>query len=117
LRIAHSENLLRAQNRQFYRRKLSVPVGIKKAGSDEKPETVRSIDLGGGGASLVNPQRRFRKGQSVELFIETRAGRRLKVTGSVIRTSSDGEVLHIEFDRIPESHRDRIIGYILNKTK
>jgi hypothetical protein len=63
----------------------------------------------------VDPHKRFRKGQTVELFIETKAGRKIKAKGEVMRTSADGGIIHLEFTRIPESLRDRIIGYILNK--
>ena len=115
--IAHSERIGRYQKRQYYRRKLAMPVQVRVAGSEEKQASYRFVDLGGGGASIINPDLRFRPGDDIEITFTPGAEGPIELVGEVIRLSEAGKVMHIVFGPIREAMRDRIIGYILNVGK
>lgn len=116
-RIAHSEKIGRYQKRAYYRRKLSMPVAVRVAGSEEKQANYRFLDLGGGGASITNPELRFRPGDDIEIAFSPGTGEPIELVGEVIRLSDAGKVMHISFGPLREAMRDRIIGFILNVGK
>jgi hypothetical protein len=116
-RIAHSESIGRYQKRKYYRRKLAIPVQVRVAGSEEKPTQYRFLDLGGGGASIVNPELRFRPGDDIEITFTPGTEEPIELVGEVVRLSEAGKVMHVAFGPIREAMRDRIIGYILNAGK
>ncbi len=75
-----------------------------------------SVRRGGGGASLRNPGEQFVPGDDLELILNpagdgtpARAGR-INLTAEVVRVSRKAQVLHVRFDGLQESTRDRIIG-------
>jgi hypothetical protein len=108
LYMTHSESPERVQRRRYYRRNISLPVYIRPAGAEEKSTESRFIDLGGGGASLENPQNRFRAGAGVELSFHPDSKSVLNVLGNVVRTSHRGSVIHVNFEHLKDSTRDRI---------
>ncbi len=112
--IAHSENVNRYQKRTYYRRKISIPVLVTLAGSEEKPARYSFVDLGGGGASITNPDLRFRPGDDIEIKFAPSSEERIELIGEIIRLSDAGHVMHMAFGPIREAMRDRIIGFILN---
>jgi len=117
IHLAHSETIRRTQRRAYFREKLSLPIFVRPAGSEEKPLLSAFLDLGGGGASLTNPQNRFKAGMDLELtFIPSKADR-LTLTAKVIRSSRGGKVLHVRFGTITDSVRDRIIGSLFLKPR
>ena len=116
IHLAHSERIKRSQRRKYYRRRLSLPVYVRPAGSQSKPIKSVILDLGGGGASLRNPGEQFVPGDDLELILNpagggtpARAGR-INLTAEVVRVSRKAQVLHVRFDGLQESTRDRIIG-------
>jgi len=126
LLIAHSENIRRIQRRKFYRRKISLPVYVRREGENTNPVRTMCTDLGGGGASLSNTGGRFNTGDRLELFFLIHSQRgtpgqrprpRTHITGEVIRLSGGGHKAHIVFDPLPEAVRDRIIKYLFTRKK
>lgn len=115
IHLAHSETIRRTQRRAYYREKLSLPIFVRPAGSEEKPLLSAFLDLGGGGASLRNPQNRFKAGVDLELTFLPSGADRLTLTTRVIRASRGGRVLHVRFATITDSVRDRIIGSLFLK--
>jgi hypothetical protein len=114
IRVSHAEQIRRLQRRTFYRKKLSLPVFMKPAGSPERPERTSFIDLGGGGASLRNPGKRYQLHDEVDLYFHFDGGKPLlRVRGDVIRVSEEGNVLHLIFRTLSEPSRDRIIRFLL----
>ncbi len=113
IHIAHSEKIKTSQKRRYYRRKLSAPVLIRVAGSEEKPVKTIFVDLGGGGASVINPNKRFKLKDDVELIFYVSREERVSVIGEVIRVSKNGDIIHLAFGPIRDSTRDKIIGYVL----
>ncbi len=113
IHIAHSEKIKASQKRKYYRRKLTTPVLIRVAGSAERPIRTNFVDLGGGGASVINPNRRFKLKDDVELIFYLSREERIAVIGEVIRVSKNGDVIHLAFGPIRDSTRDKIIGYVL----
>ncbi|MQY76228.1 MAG: hypothetical protein GH155_01195 [Spirochaeta sp.] len=117
IHLAHSETIRRTQRRAYYREKLSLPIFVRPAGSEEKPLLSVFLDLGGGGASLRNPQNRYAAGADLELTFLPSGADRLSLTAKVIRASRGGKVLHVRFGTITDSVRDRIIGSLFTKPR
>jgi c-di-GMP-binding flagellar brake protein YcgR len=109
IRLQHGEDIRRLQRRRYYRRRVSLPVGIRYPGAEEKPTLSTFYDLGGNGASLKNPGRRYGAGEAVELTFLA-AGERFTLVAEVLRTSKNRYVLHVRFAPMRETTRDRIIG-------
>lgn len=105
----HSEAIKRYQRRSYYRRKVFLSVFVRSLHSRAKPYRTTLLDLGGGGASLGNPRRLFTAGNVLELTLSSSASN-FRVPARVVRTSKHASVLHVQFESIPESVRDRIIG-------
>jgi len=114
IQLSHSEEVKRYQRRRYYRRNITLPVLVRTAGSEEKPLKSQFHDIGGGGASLENPQKRFKPGADVELMFHPQARSTLNVVGSVVRTSKAGNVMHVTFEKMKEATRDRIYRVILS---
>jgi c-di-GMP-binding flagellar brake protein YcgR len=115
--LFHSESIKRLQRRQFYRKKLMLPVYVRHAGVQEQAVPTTIIDLGGGGASLANEDMRFNVGDRISLSVFPASQDKINVTGGVIRISKDGKVAHVEFDHMMESNRDRIMGFLFKPPK
>jgi c-di-GMP-binding flagellar brake protein YcgR len=113
IRLRHGEEIKRFQRRKYYRRRVSQPVGIRYPGSEEQPTLSTFYDLGGNGASLKNPGRRYSSGDAVELIFLA-AGERFTLVAEVLRTSKNGDVLHVRFAPMRETTRDRIIGSLFH---
>jgi c-di-GMP-binding flagellar brake protein YcgR len=109
IRLRHGEEIKRLQRRKYYRKRISQPVGIRYPGAEEKPTLSTFYDLGGNGASLKNPRRRYSAGEAVELTFLA-AGERCTLVAEVLRTSKNRDVLHVRFAPMRETTRDRIIG-------
>jgi c-di-GMP-binding flagellar brake protein YcgR len=115
INVAHSEAVERFQRRRFYRKKLFMPVYVKRTGSQEQYVLTTIKDLGGGGASITNPEKRFVLDDKLSLAIFTPGRKRINLTATVVRVSDDGETLHLNFGEMPESSRDRIIRFLLQR--
>ncbi len=94
-----------------------MPVMVRVAGSEEKHNSYKFLDLGGGGASITNPDLRFRPGDDIEIMFRPGTEAPIELVGEVIRLSDAGKVMHVSFGPVREAMRDRIIGFILNVGK
>jgi len=108
LRLEQVERLQRTQRRKYYRRRLRLPVQVQ-AREGEPPLASQLLDLGGEGASLVNPQKRLSAGDLPELSFRV-GGESFRLTAEVLRVSRDGQVLHVLFHGLREADRDRLLG-------
>jgi hypothetical protein len=117
---------------------------IRLAGSEESLTPARIVDLSGEGATLINPERRFRKGEDVQIIFETSGstassgsiassdsigakpgsiassdsiGTEYLIVTEIVRLSKDGDIMHLSFGPLNESTRDRIISFVLNQRK
>jgi c-di-GMP-binding flagellar brake protein YcgR len=113
IQLQHGEDIKRLQRRKYYRRRVSQPVRIRYPGTEEQSTLTSFYDLGGNGASLKNPGKRYTTGDAVELTFLA-AGERFTLVAEVLRTSKDGEVLHVRFAPMREATRDRIIGSLFH---
>ena len=107
--LEHGEEIKRTQRRKYYRKRISQPVALRRPDSEEQHTVSTFYDLGGNGASLKNPEKRFSSGDDLELTFLA-AGERFTLVAEVLRTSKVGEVLHVRFAPMRETTRDRIIG-------
>ena len=116
IRLQHCERIKRYQRRRFSRRQVRLPVFVRpyqgpyQGGS----RAIKSIlvDLSGGGASLRNPGQQFRVEQQVELSFAPH-GEKFHVLAQVVRVSRGGDVMHVEFQALNGTERERIARSIL----
>lgn len=115
--IRHQEKLKKLQKRAYFRSAYTGKLEVGHFDKDERFQT-RFVDIGGGGASLINPQDQFDQGDFLELiFPLPDSSDRLNLKGSVIRTSRGRKLLHVKFEGIQESQRDRILGLAFKPRK
>ena len=100
--------LPRHMRREHLRQRVQLPVAIRVPGGAAKPLESALIELSGGGASLRNPENRFKAQDRLELTFSPDA-QPLTVPARVLRTSRNGAVLHVRFDGLPPSSRERIV--------
>ena len=112
LYLAHDEEPTRMQRREYFRQNMDLPVHIRPTGSNKRPVATRFIDVGGGGASLRNPSPKFVRGTDLELTFHPDSEGMLNLHGRVVRTSHQGRVLHVKFEKLRESTRDKIFGLL-----
>jgi hypothetical protein len=112
LSLRHTERVSREQKRRFFRKRLSVPIRVSYDSEEAERHPTRVRDLGGGGASFVNPDGLFALGDLVRLQLTARDGARLELHAKVLRLSENGNVCHVEFYSIRESMRDRIYNLL-----
>ena len=115
LRLAHSEKPQRLQRRRYYRRDVDMPVYVRNTGDEASPKLTHFLDVGGGGASIRNPNGEVKKGSDVELTFHPNSEERLNLHGRVVRTSRQGSVLHIKFERLRESARDKVYRVLFRR--
>ncbi|MFW6214491.1 MAG: flagellar brake protein [Alkalispirochaetaceae bacterium] len=108
LELQHTEEVETAQRRDYYRREVEIPVYARQAGEEHRPVRSRFLDIGGGGASMVNPGERFEAEDSLELTFHPESDSTLHIPARVVRTSKGGKVLHLSFENIREGSRDKI---------
>jgi hypothetical protein len=109
LTLRHSEEIKQYQRRSYYRRRVYLSVLISPLHGGGKAYGTTLLDLGGGGASLGNPGKVFQTGDMLELTFSAMSSD-FRIPARVVRTSGNASVLHVQFESIAESSRDRIIG-------
>ncbi|TVQ96009.1 MAG: PilZ domain-containing protein, partial [Spirochaetaceae bacterium] len=113
LHLRHSESLTRYQKRTYFRRRMHLPVLVRRAYTEEAAVETVLEDLGGGGASMRNPpELPLAAGDRVELRFVGKDTERLQVVGEVVRTSRNGGIAHLRFTSIREPVRDKIFQAI-----
>jgi c-di-GMP-binding flagellar brake protein YcgR len=117
LRLAHDEEPARMQRREYYRQNVDLPVYVRPTGSKKEPVETRFIDVGGGGASVQNPSSKLTRGTDLELTFHPDSHAPLSVHGRVVRTSRDGRVLHVKFEKLRESTRDKIFKLLFRTAR
>jgi len=115
IEIAHTGSIKRIQRRRFYRKKTRVPALIKLSGSREHPLRSTLTDLGGGGATLVNPGGTFHEKDELALSFRTMKKETIQLSAKVLRISDEGKLLHVAFHHISEASRDSIYRYLFQK--
>lgn len=113
--VAHSERLECVQRRQFYRAPLQLPVYVQPAMKKEPAVVSHFYDLGGGGASIANPNQRFRRGDQVVLSFHPDSQESLRTIGRVVRTSKRNSVAHISFENLTQEAQDRLYGALFQQ--
>ena len=108
LRLEQVEGLKRTQRRKYYRRKLRLPVQV---GAGETTLPSQLLDLGGEGASLLNPQKKLAAEDLLELRFRL-GGLSFALSAEVLRVSRDAQVLHVRFPGLREAERDRLLGVL-----
>ncbi len=114
-RMSHSEDLKRYQKRRYYRKRVEIPVHVYPFDS-ETPLLSKSRDIGGGGASLLNPEGHFKVGDDIELRFKPDDAE-IRVTGTVVRVSDSGRTIHVNYEHIRDSLRDQIYHAIFKPPK
>ncbi len=110
LRLDQVERLRRTQRRKYYRRRVRLGVQVLPR-EGEPPLASQLLDLGGDGASLVNPQKKLSAGDLPELSFRV-GGESFRLTAEVLRLSRGGQVLHVRFHGLRDADRDRLLGIL-----
>lgn len=109
----HTEEIDKVQRRNYYRKKVTRPVELEKSGYETYRATTRLIDLGGGGAKMENPHGMFKAGDLMRVLLKLPPDDTLDFGGEVVKTSDEGEAIHVRFDPIKPQQVDRIIRYVM----
>jgi len=115
IEITHTKSIKRLQRRHFYRKKTRVPAFVKLSGSPEHPIRSFLTDLGGGGATIVNPGNQFHEKDELALSLPIMKKESVQICAKVLRISGEGKLLHVAFHHISEASRDRIYRYLFKK--
>ncbi len=108
LRLDQVEKLERTQRRHYYRRRLRLPVRVQVR-EGEPARVSQLLDLGGEGASLMNPGGGLSTGDLADLSFRV-GDESFRLTAEVLRVSRGGQVLHVRFHGLREADRDRLLG-------
>ena len=115
MHLSHAEGIERVQRRRYYRGKLRLPVYVKPAGEQERPEPTRFVDIGGGGASFYAPDDRYQRGETVEMTFHPDSRQAMHLAGRIVRESHGGKVVHVKFTDVGPSTRDRVLGLLFRR--
>ncbi|MBN2443568.1 MAG: PilZ domain-containing protein [Spirochaetales bacterium] len=110
--LSHSENIKRKQHREYFRKKIYMPILICKEGSKEEPDHAEVRDISAGGLSITNPGKKYKKEDDLSLFFQKDTDKSYHLSGEVVRVSGNNKILHIKFGHVSKSDRDRIVGFI-----
>lgn len=110
--LKHSRSLRHAQRRKYYRRRMRAPIVVRREDSSEKPKPTVLLDLGGGGASLRNPDSLLEKGDDVRIYLSRGPRDWLPINGEVVRLSRNGAVAHVRFGHLEDRQRDQIVRIV-----
>jgi hypothetical protein len=112
--VDHSDVIRPTQRRRYYRKAIKLPVYVMLRDKLEEPIRSAFIDVSGGGASLENPGMDVAPGDDLALSFSS-GGERFTVPARVVRLSGDGRVMHVQFQRLSETARDRLIGSLFKE--
>jgi c-di-GMP-binding flagellar brake protein YcgR len=112
LTLEHAEELLHLQRRKFFRRHLYQPVYVKKDEDGSSLVGAALIDLSGGGARVSNTDGSFHMGDSILLRLTLPPKERIQIRGDVVHISQEGDTIHIQFSRVSDLLREKIIHYL-----
>lgn len=115
LGVEHTEHIDLVQNRKYFRQSVNLTVGVRTGGSSENYKKAQLHDISGGGCSVENPGLRYRMGNHVEVYLKGNPP--LRVLGEVVRFSEEKKIMHLSFDVLKPTVRDRLIGYVLRLAK
>jgi hypothetical protein len=107
--LAHSDQVKKIQRREYYRKKLTIPIHIRKEGfPEDMDDQTQILDLSLGGMSVVNPERKYRAGDDISLYFYKGAHSVFHLYGEVIRVTNNRKILHIKFGHFNSNEQDRI---------
>jgi hypothetical protein len=102
--------------RKYFRRKEYLPVFVRLATSLVAPHESILLDLGGGGASLHNPNGLLKKGDILDLSFSPETEKHVLVA-RVVRVSKAGKVVHLKFEPLTETERKRVMTFIFAQSR
>jgi len=114
VQLEHSGDIDRSQRRKYYRLSQKLPVYVKPCSARARPQESMLLDLGGGGASLTNPHSLMKNGDLVEISFSPRM-EKLTLVARVVRVSRNLKVLHVRFESLSETERNRIMSYLFTQ--
>ncbi len=117
IELSHSEHVRHVQRRRYYRDKVLLPVHVKLASAPEHLQRSRFTDIGGGGASFLAPDERYKRGGEVEMMFHPDSRPTIHLTGRIVRESQRGKIVHVSFDNMRPSARDRVLGLLFRNQR
>lgn len=110
--LAHSDNLIKIQRRSFFRKRINLPIHIRREGVRDQDDVTQILDMSLGGMSLINPGGKYRKGDDLSLYFFRDAHELFHLYGEVVRISRSGSVLHLKFGHLSTGEQDRIASLL-----
>lgn len=110
IKLRHSEKIEHIQNREFYRKKVKLPVLLK---AEDKKYNSYIMDIGGGGVKIKNPGFSALNGSVILLSFNINNKERIYIKSIVERMSEDNTAISLRFENLRESDRDRIMKLVL----
>ncbi|SNZ10403.1 c-di-GMP-binding flagellar brake protein YcgR, contains PilZNR and PilZ domains [Terribacillus aidingensis] len=126
LRMPKQEDVTKIQRRQYVRIQTSADVAMYDAQTDVPPISSVTVDISGGGLSLLLPEKHaFTEGMQVKLYIAYYLQKSgpgfLEATGSIVRIvkneRSGKNTASIEFLEIHERDRQAIIRFCFERQR
>lgn len=113
--LQHSEDLEGSQHREHARRAMEIPVELETLDEGSDRYSSVTLEIGGGGATVVNPEQRFEAKDELQVTLYFPKAEELELQARVIRVSEEGEHLHLRWVAIPEGLRDKIYGFLFRQ--
>jgi len=111
LALRHSETIKRYQRRRDSRKRMRLPIFVRLDRSDKKPMESTLVDLSAGGARLSNPLKMFKAPDRIWLSFASDVNS-FSVAAHVVWTSKNGETIHVQFESVNDSLRQRIVDLL-----
>ncbi len=111
LALRHSETIKRYQRRRDSRKRMRLPIFVRLDRSDKKPLESTLVDLSAGGARLRNPLKMFKALDRLWLSFASDVNS-FSVAAHVVWTSKNGEMIHVQFESVNDSLRQRIVDLL-----
>ncbi|MBN1409335.1 MAG: PilZ domain-containing protein [Spirochaetales bacterium] len=110
--LANSENIVKIQRREYFRKNIHLPILLRREGSEDDPDDAYIQDLSAGGLSVTNPGKKYLKGDDLSLFFHEETDKEFHLYGEVVRVSGYFKILHIKFGHVKKGERDRLVGFV-----
>ena len=113
LLLRHSEKVIKIQRRKYFRKKTKMKAQVSEDPAGKKSYDTTLVDLGGEGATIVNPEGHFSRNDILFLRFHLDNSHRIRQKSVVRRVSLDGRLLHLKFSDVKENEKDRILRYLM----
>jgi hypothetical protein len=110
VRLVHAGNEILAGGRAVVASGLALKVFVRAEGDDGEGSMAKLNDLYAGGAVLENPDRRFRKGDDIQIFFRQGVDRFANVNAEVVGARAGGLLMVVRFSHLRDDVWADLVG-------